>query len=169
MISRFAENESCYKYLTSGNKDGIVENSKAQSLSMLIIDSVIDLISKALPENKTTINLEHIEEFLMWARKSDLILDWRIFIYFLYFVVNKKIFEFHEGDMEALIIYSVSQWTYFDKSLKKEIFVYCNAYPNMLFRGEKSSIASKPRKVFMRKLSDKEKEFVKLNKETIIF
>lgn len=136
---------------------------------MLIIDSLLDLISKALPENKITITSEHIEAFLIWARKNNLILDWRIFIYFLHFVINENLFEIHEKDMETLIIHSVSQWTYFDKSSKKDIFIYCNIYPNVLFRSEKSSIASQMRKIFIRKLSIKENEIVKLNEETIIF
>ncbi|WP_448512211.1 hypothetical protein [Photorhabdus laumondii] len=151
MTSNYADNRNCYSYVVTGESTLELPKNKSDSLSKLMIYNITNVLNNPLSRSKAEVSFEEVEEFIRWANKRKYHLDWRIFAYFLSFRHESKK---HLTDemMNDLLIFSASQWTYFDKSEKEEIIIYSKIKEGYKFIAKKSKKASIARKLYIAKI-----------------
>ncbi|WP_118984309.1 hypothetical protein [Photorhabdus sp. CRCIA-P01] len=151
MTSNYADNRNCYSYVVTGESESELPKNKSNSLSKLMIYNITCVLNNPLSRSKAEVSFEEVEEFIRWANKRKYHLNWRIFAYFLSFrYENKK--PLTDKMINDLLIFSASQWTYFDKSDKEEIIIYSKIKEGYKFIAKKSKKASVARKLYIVKI-----------------
>lgn len=89
-----------------------------------------------------------LDEFRVWSLHNTIPLDWRTTLFLLHYLRDKMILPSHELALQLVAI-SASQWTYFDKTLRRKIYIYDTNIKDNLIYAEKSQDPKLNRKIYL--------------------